>query len=304
MIATIKHIVRDTLFWVLAKVSPRALVKAKYYYTFRKRLNFDRPQNINEKINWMKFYADTSRWVDLADKYKVREYVKEKGLEDILVPLYGKWDAVEQIDWEALPAQFVMKTNHGSGDVYICHDKTQLDVASCSRYFKKQLRRKQSDFNAERHYDKIVPCIIAEQLLDSRKQAVSSTSLIDYKIWTFNGVPAYIIVCMNRTEHTCEFGVFDTEWNYHPEFTLQTEHALPLSQVLPSPSTLPRMLDVAARLSEGFSQVRIDLYEVKGKLYFGEMTFTAASGLMNHYSDEFLQRLGDKCVFIPQEILS
>ena len=100
-------------------LKPIHVAKLKYYYKFRRFPDFDNPKDLNEKMNWMKFYGDTSRWADLADKYKVRDYVKEQGYEDNLVQLYGKWDKIEDVDWESLPNKFVMKVNNGSGDALV-----------------------------------------------------------------------------------------------------------------------------------------------------------------------------------------
>ena len=144
----------------------------------------EHPRDIDEKIQWLKFYGDTSQWPRLADKYAVREYVKEKGLEDILVPLIGKWDKAEDIPWDALPNQFVMKTNHGSGDALVCTDKSQLDTAYHTKNFDRLLKEKFGVTMYEPHYDKIKPCIIAEELLDSSRQDYPSSSPIDYKMIT------------------------------------------------------------------------------------------------------------------------
>ena len=274
---------------------PKKLANMRYRQAHGTDIDWEHPKNIDEKIHWIEFYGDTSEWPRLADKYAVRSYVEEKGLGDILVPLIGKWDRVEDIDWDALPEQFVMKVNNGSGDVLVCKDKSQLDRASWADKFRSLLKVKFGLSTAESHYGKIRPCIIAEQLLDSASQPIESTSLIDYKIWSFDGKPAYIWCCYNRTPHSCDVKVYDLEWNEHPEYSVDCQHYRLSDKKIPRPKSLERMLEVAAILSDGFPVVRVDLYEVGSKPYFGEMTFTPSSGLNFFYTQEFLDILGNLC---------
>lgn len=282
--------VEMSLLW---HISPRRLADYHYRRCYHRALNWEHPRDIDEKINWLKFNTDVSRWVTLADKYRVRPYVEQCGLGDMLVSLYGRWDHAEEIDWNALPERFVMKTNNGSGDVLICRDKSKLDTTLWTRRFHKLLNLKFGLDRAEPHYVQMPPCIVAEELLDCTKQSVVSSSLIDYKIWSFDGRPAYIWVCFNRTHHSCEVMTYDLDWNAHPEYCVDRDHYKVTHTAVPRPVSLDRMIDAAARLSKGFPVVRVDLYEVDGKPYFGEMTFTPAAGFNYFYSQEFLNRLGD-----------
>ena len=283
--------VEMNLLW---HISPRLLANYHYKRCYHRALNWEHPHDVDEKINWLKFNGqELSRWVTLADKFRVRSYVEECGLGDMLVPLYGQWNKAEEIDWAALPERFVMKTNNGSGDVLICHEKSKLDTAHWTRKFSKLLKLKYGLDHAESHYAQMQPCIVAEELLDCTKQAVTSSSLVDYKIWSFDGRPAYIWVCFNRTAHSCEVMVYDLDWNAHPEFCVDRDHYKVSHTAVPRPETLERMLDAAARLSKGFPIVRVDLYEVDSKPYFGEMTFTPAAGFNYFYTREFLNILGE-----------
>ena len=293
VIKNIKHTIRDIYFAYLGKYNPKKLADVRFRRAFKRPLNWDNPQDINEKINWLKFNSDTTKWSELADKYKVRQYVKDCGLEDMLVKLYGKWDKAEDIEWDKLPNSFVMKTNNGSGDVLICLDKSKLDTKTEEAKFAKLLKVKFGQSMGEPHYDKIKPCIIAEELLDNEKQAFKSTSLIDYKIWCFDGKPAYVWVCYNRAHHKTDVAVYDLDWNFHPEYSNSIPHYVLSSEILPRPQSLDKMLEAAGRLSKGFPELRVDLYEVDGKPYFGEMTFTSSAGLNDFYSQEFLNILGD-----------
>ncbi|MBQ7683713.1 MAG: glycosyltransferase [Bacteroidaceae bacterium] len=291
----IKRFIWDVLLYLSGLLSPQLVATLRFRMITGRFMDWKHPRDINEKIQWLKFYGDTSQWPRLADKYAVREYVKEKGLADILVPFIGKWDKAEDIDWEALPNQFVMKTNHGSADALICKDKAALDTACYTQFFARQLKSKLGPETGEPHYDKIKPCIVAEELLDATKQDYPSTSPIDYKIWCFDGKPSYFFVCLNRTKEACEVATYDTDWNFYPQYIKRADHYIPCTNPLPRPRNLEQMLSIAHRLSEGFPCVRVDLYEIGGKVFFGEMTFTPASGNNSFYPQEFLDILGDLC---------
>lgn len=275
-------------------LTPIRVAKLRYLYVMRKWPHFEHPHDLNEKINYLKFYGDTSQWPSLSDKYAVREYVKERlGRDDCLVKLYGKWDSVEEIDWEGLPNQFVMKCNNGSGDVLICKDKRQLDIEATKDYFQKMLHRKFGVASGEPHYALIKPCIIAEELLDTSTQPCGSSSLVDYKIWCFDGKPHNICCYSNRHGHDANVGVYGLDWQYHPEYSIFTPHHQEAKQPLPKPSCLKEMLDIASKLSKGFPEVRVDLYEVKGHVYFGELTFTSHSGWMDYFTQQYLDETGE-----------
>ena len=284
--------IREKYELFLGHYFPKKLANQRYREAYGKDIDWENPKTIDEKINWMKFHYDTSQWTELTDKYRVRQYVADRGLADILVPLYGKWDSIEDIDWDSLPNEFVMKTNHGSGDVLICKDKNTLDKAYWTRCVDQWMHTDYSRLMGEPHYIGIPRCIIAEQLLDARKQSVPSSSLIDYKVWAFDGKPMYIWCGLDRTPKSVEVITYDPDWNARPELSVDDAHYHLTSKRLPRPVTLDQMLDAAAKLSKGHPQVRVDFYEVEGKLYFGEMTFTASSGINFFYTEDFRLELG------------
>ena len=288
--------IQDTLHTIavyfMGRFFPRNLASIYYRRLSGRAMDWEHPRDINEKIQWLKFCSDTSQWPLLADKYRVREYVAERGLAEMLVPLLGRWERAEDIDWDALPERFVMKTNHGSGDALICMDKSQLDTRAWTLCFARLLHKRFGVVKAEPHYDQIPPCVIAEELLDASKQQVESTSIVDYKVWAFDGQPAYVWACHNRTKESCVVGVYDLDWTFHPEYSVSNSHYILASQPIPRPTSLDCILHAASVLSEGFPQARVDFYEVDGKPYFGEMTLSSASGLNNFYTQEFLEILG------------
>lgn len=280
---------------ILSIVCPKFLISLEFYHTFGRKLDWKNPKDINEKINWLKLYSDTSLWTKCADKYEVREYVACSGYPDALVKLYGKWDKAEDIDWESLPNQFVMKVNNGSGDIYVCKDKSKVSKNDVIQQFKKVLNSNFANYNVEPHYTLMKPCIIAEELLDAKLQPIETKSLIDYKIWCFNGKPYYVWACYDRVGDSVSVATYDLEWKRHDEKSADVPHYHIATKDIPRPKSLDQMLKIAAKLSEGIPQVRVDLYEVDNKPYFGEMTFTSAGGFNDFYTQEFLDELGSYC---------
>lgn len=272
-------------------LTPKQIASRIFYVRFGKHINWKHPRDINEKINWLKFNSDTSKWTEYSDKYAVRDYVKDKGFEDILVPLYGKWDNVSSIDFSQLPTSFVLKTNHGSGSIVIVKDKSQCDEAKIRKDIANWLKEPFGKLQGEPHYLSIERCVIAEALLVPSDSF--SFSLVDYKIWCFNGTPKYVLVCYNRTSSAVYLELYDTEWNYLPQKSHFTDHYRNGGGVVPKPRNLGKMLEVASRLSVGFPQVRVDLYDNNGQVFFGEMTFTSAGGYMDYFTQDFLNELGD-----------
>ena len=210
-----------------------------------------------------------------------------------LVKLYGGWDRAEDVDWDALPNSFVLKTNNGSGDILVCKDKSKLDVEETVRKYASLLSKSFSDTNGEPHYAAMKPCLIAEEVLDSSKQQIETDTLIDYKLWCFNGKPHHVWACYNRHQGSVEVAIYDLNWNRHDECSIFSSHYKQAKSDLPKPVSLETMLTIASKLSEGIPQVRVDLYEVDGKSYFGELTFTSAGGFMNFYTPKFLREMGD-----------
>lgn len=274
-------------------VSPKEVISKVFLRRFGRPMNWENPRDLNEKLNWLKLNSDTTKWTELSDKYLVREYIENKGLGDILVKLYGKWDNAKSIEWDKLPKSFVLKTNHGSGDVFVIKDKSTVNKKHITKELNKYLRKPFGLEFGEHHYLDIKPCIIAEEYLEQTGESYT-TSLVDYKVWCFDGEPAYIWACYSRSKEGVYVEVHDLDWNYLREKSVFTHHYLDGKGIVPKPKKLEEMIETAKRLSEGFPVVRVDLYEVNGNLYFGEMTFTSNGGFNDFYTQEFLNELGDK----------
>lgn len=276
----------------LGEKHPVTLVKMRYFARFKKYPNLREPKDLNEKILYLKLYTDTTEWTKLADKYQVREYVKDRGLESCLVDLYGMWENVNDIDFDQLPKSFIFKANNGcgKGSNMIVSDKEKLDWDTTKNTINCWLHEKHiGALAAEPQYKDMKPCVIAEALLpieDGQK------SLVDYKIWCFNGRAHYIFTCSNRDNNGTEIMIYDRNWNPMPEVCV-FDSRYRKGDVIDKPTNLDEMLGVAEQLTEGFPCVRLDLYNIKGKIFFGEMTFTSLGGMMNYFTPDFLLKCGN-----------
>lgn len=245
-----------------------------YYERTGKVLDLDNPQTFNEKIQWMKLYDSTPIKTRLADKYLVREWVKEKIGEEYLIPLLGVWDNFDEIDFDKLPNQFVLKCNHGCGYNIIVKDKTNFDICEARKKINSWMGE---DFafkgGFEMHYSDIPRKIIAEKYIEN-----SNNDLYDYKVWCFNGKAQYVQFLSERNTDGLKMAFYDRNWNKQ-DFV----YSYPLDiKENPKPKNIDILLKLAEKLSESFSHVRVDFYITNdGQIYFGEMTFTSCSGMSN-----------------------
>lgn len=284
----------------LGRNKPELLAKIRYRARFGKRLDLDNPQTLNEKILYLALRTDTTKWTDLTDKYKVREFIEAKGFGDTLVKLYGHWTDAADIDFDALPEKFILKTNHGSGGVIAVEDKSQMDRAAAVKELNHSLGQTYGELESGLHYYRIKPCVIAEELLTNDEESARlSSSIIDYKIWCFDGKPCYTFICSNRESAHIDMMIYDNDWVAHPEYgRYDSFHRK--GRVMPKPKNFEQMLHIAEALAAGFPCVRVDLYNLGGKIYFGEMTFTSLGGLMNYFSDDF-QMLAGQMITLPEK---
>lgn len=263
----------------------------KLYYRLRvgRKLNMDNPTTLNEKLQWMKFNYRFPLQTIVSDKYLVRDYVENKIGIEYLIPLYGNWLNFDDIDFDALPDQFVLKCNHDSGGLAICKDKKTFDQENAKKKINKSLKDNFFYIGREYQYKNIIPRIICEKFISDNGNVP-----MDYKIYCFNGKPDVILVCKNRfrnDSHRAQYLYFDQNWNFVP---LNKGDELSENPNIEKPKNLDKMLSIARKLSEDFIFARIDLYNIDGKIYFGEITLTPNSGFDPDITEETDLYFGNK----------
>ena len=262
---------RRCFFCLLTCISPELNNKIRYLEIFKKPLPIDDPVTFQEKLLWLKLknYNNNPLVIKCADKYAVREYVRSCGYEDILNELTGVFDSPDEIDWDSLPQQFVLKWNFGAGMNIVCSEKSKLDKEETVKKLKKWGKRKYWLSHGEMHYKFIPKKIICEKYLSDSINKV----IPDYKVYCFNGKPLAVLVMEGRgSKISAQF--FDKDWNK----LKNSEKYEPASNNVEKPVCLKEMIEAAEKLSAPFPFVRCDFYIVNGKLYFGELTFTPAGG--------------------------
>jgi len=253
-----------------------------HYYFLGEKLNFKNPVTFNEKLNWLKLYHRKQEYTQMVDKYEVRELVSKNIGEKYLIPLIGIFDKVEDIKWNDLPDQFVLKGTHDSGSVIICEDKKNLDIAAVEKKLRISLKKNQYWYGREWPYKNVRPRIICEELIQK--------DIKDYKFYCFNGLPQCLYVSQGLTSnHTLKVNFFDMEWN-KSSFS-RTDYP-PFEDDIPKPEFLQEMRELCCLLAKDIPFIRVDLYEVDKKIYFSELTFSPCAGFMPFSPKKYDEILG------------
>ena len=250
------------------------------------------PKTFNEKLQWLKLHDRRPEYTIMVDKYKVRDYIKEKLGEEYLIPLLGVWDHPRKIDFDVLPRQFVLKCNHNSGlGMCICKDKSVLNIRRVRAGLRRGLRQDYYLTGREWPYKNVPRKIIAEQFMRS-----DGGGLTDYKVHCFNGEPKLILVCKDRFSKTgLTEDFFTVRWE-HLDMRRPT-HPNALNEIA-KPAELSEMLALAKKLSEGIPFLRVDFYIIEHRIYFSELTFFPASGFEKFVPEEWDAVLGS-CLQLP-----
>lgn len=265
------------IFKLLYKINNKLYYRCRYYITRRKILNFDNPSNLSEYILSAMTKPQFIEYAQYADKVKVRDYVISKGLEHTLPACFGVWDNASKINFDELPNRFALKTNHGCGSHVICADKSMLDVKKSIASLNKTLS---NIFDiTEPHYKYIEPLVFAEEFIDDGSGALPT----DYKFMCVNGKPMCILVCTEREGLTAVKHTYSLDW----KLLSWTTHKVDAPIV--KPQHLEEMIGIAKKLSEDFDFVRVDLYDCKDRVIFGELTFSPAQGLLQTFTLEALE---------------
>ena len=271
----------------LLKILPDKLyLQLMYFKHFRKFINFNNPKSFNEKIQFLKLKYRSNELTEMADKYKVKQYVSRLIGNEYVIPTLGVWNTTEEINFDELPEKFVLKCNNDSGGVVICKDKQALNIEETKKFLNSRLNNNGFWYGREWPYKNIKPCIIAEKYMENNGQ----NELIDYKFFCFNGQPKVVLVCSERfaSNNMCKT-YFDEDWNLLN--IMEANHRTDKEQK--KPQSFEKMKTISQKLAKDMPFVRIDFYEIEGKLYFGEITFFPASGLEKFKPEKWNNIFGD-----------
>lgn len=263
-------------------------LKLMYRSQIGKKLNLTEPKTFNEKLNWLKLYDRKPEYTTMVDKHEAKQYVAERIGQEHIIPTLGVWDSFDEIDLESLPDQFVLKCTHDSGGLVICKDKSKLDIAKAKRKIEASLKRNYYLHCREWPYKNVVPRIIAEAYMEDANQP---NGLRDYKFYCFNGQPRFLYVSEGLEDHsTAKISFLNIDWSFAP---FRRSDYRPFDELPPKPEKFDQMCALAQRLSEGIPFLRVDLYEINGRLYFSELTFTPCGGMMPISPENWNLTLGD-----------
>jgi len=265
-------------------ISDEKYIKMMYRIAMGKKLDLDNPKTYNEKLQWLKLYDRNPLYTQMVDKYAAKEYVAKIIGEEHIIPTLGIYDSYDDINFDDLPDKFVLKCTHNSGFVSICKDKSTFDIEKSRKKLTKGQKQDYYRLNREWPYKNVPRRIIAEQFMVDE----SGTELKDYKFFCFNGEPKMLFIATDRPYDT-RFDFFDMDFNHLPFVNGHPNASKPIVK----PKGFDEMVGLSKKLSKGFPHVRVDLYDINGKIYFGELTFYHYSGFVKFEPEEWDYRIGD-----------
>lgn len=290
------NIIKKVYSWVLSFITcVFGLAAAKRFdarLRFGRKLDLRSPVTLADKVSYIGLFSLPDAAVRCTDKWEVREYVREKGLEDILIPVFGEAvPRAEDIDFDALPDRFVLKATHGCKMNHICTDKALLDERKVRKEAERWLRTTYGSFSVEPHYKKLSHRVYCERMLAPAEE------LTEYKFFCCNGTPCAVLVCTERNggslRSKVKMKLYDMQWHRIDGLKAGGNHA-EAEMEFDKPAGFEEMKRIAGILSQDFDFVRVDLYNVEDRIFFGELTFTPANGVFESYTDEFLRSMGEK----------
>lgn len=281
-------------FWLcgvfLRRISPlikddATYLKIEYFFGRKRLLHLDNPQLFNEKLQWLKLNCKQEEYTKLVDKYEVKKIISDIIGDEYVIPTYGVWNRFDDIDFDRLPQQFVLKCTHDSGGLYICSDKNQFDKEKARKKIEKSLKKRYFYEHREYPYKNVPPRIIAEKYMEDE----SGWQLKDYKIFCFNGEPKFVEVDYDRyVDH--KLNVYDLDWNFI-DFYMTSRNDK--NVIIPRPKQLTKMVDFARLLAKNSIFVRVDFYSINEQIYFGELTYHPGCGMIDFHPDEYDKILGE-----------
>lgn len=269
----------------IAKAIPdKQYLQFKFWLKMGKRLNLKNPVTYNEKLQWLKLNYQNPAHTEMVDKASVKQFVAETIGSEYVIPMFGCWDKFDDIDFSKLPNQFVLKTTHGCGGIIICKNKSELNILETKEKLEKSLKQNYFIFGREWPYKNVIPKIIAEEYMVDE----SGTELKDYKFFCFNGQPKVLFVATDRATDT-RFDFYDMNFNSLP---IINGHERAVKKIA-KPKNFERMIELSKKLSKHIPHVRVDFYNVNGKIFFGEMTFYHWGGMKPFEPEEWDYTFGN-----------
>ena len=275
-------------------LTDKTYIKLSYFRKFHKFPNLKNPRTYSEKLQWLKLYDRKPIYTTMVDKYAVKKYVADVIGEEYIIPTLAVWDRLEDIDFDSLPNQFVLKTTHDSGGVVVCQDKNQFDCEAAKLKLNDSLESNYYYYGREWPYKDVKPRIIAEEYLS----ALDSEGLVEYKIFCFNGEAKIVLVCKGQAHGVGRTNDFmDRDFNRIPVMSLNP-HSSPDPV---RPEQLDEIIAIAEKLSKDIPQLRVDTYIANGKVYVGELTFFHNSGMSKFEPEEWDYTFGS-WIRLPREV--
>lgn len=262
-------------------------------------LDLENPKTFNEKLQWLKLYDRKPVYTTMVDKYEAKKYVADIIGEEYIIPTLGVWDSFDDIDFDKLPEQFVLKCTHDSGGLVICRDKSKLDMEHARKKIERCLKRNYYWSSREWPYKDVKPRILAEVYMEDENVAAGLT---DYKFFCFNGKPEMLYVSQGLEDHaTASISFYDMEGKDMP---FHRSDYKPIEGKFVLPSNFDQMKETAEKMAKavGSPFVRIDLYSVCGQMYFSEVTFSPCSGMLPFSPKEWDEKIGS-WIRLPDENL-
>ena len=268
-------------------ISDEKVIRKNYKKIFHKKINLENPKTYNEKLQWLKLYDRKAIYTTMVDKVEAKKYVANLIGDEYIIPTLGVWNKFKDIDFSKLPNQFVLKCSNGSGGLLICKDKNKLNIIKQRLRFNLMMKRNYYYRSREWPYKNVKQRIIAEQYMEDKKLG----ELRDYKFFCFDGKPEFLYVSDGLSNHaTASISFYDMNFNL---MTLKRKDFPLISKKVEKPKNFGLMKELAAKLSKGFKHLRVDFYEINGKVYFGELTFYTCGGYVPFEDPEWDYKLGD-----------
>lgn len=291
------NIILKLNYWGLLKWVPdEKLNKLTYRIRIGKKLDLDNPKTLNEKIQWLKLYGRNPKYTSYVDKYESKKIVAGLVGEEYVVPLLGVYDNFDEIDFDKLPNQFVIKTTHDSGGYIICKDKSELDIEKARKKLNRSLGRNYYDYSREWPYKNVKPRLIVEEYIVGS----DGTEMKDYKFFCFNGEPKFGFVVEGRTRDKLKIGFFDMEFKQIP--VKQGGEKYVIADKITKPHNFEKMIELSKKLTKDMPFVRMDFVEVEDRLYVGEFTFYHWNGATKFEPDRYDELFG-KYLVLPENKL-